>query len=272
MPTPFQHLHYAQQILLAPSLPAWLRERIEAESGAFLLGNTAGDVQTITGQRRVETHFYSLSDLPRGPACDRLLTAYPSLADPWSLSPARAAFVSGYLVHLVWDEIWADDVFIPLYRDSAIWPDWESRFIHHNALRVHLDRESYAALDRDGVAAALESETPVQWLPFVPDAALKEWRDWLAIQLRDPSSVETAAVFAERMAVPVTALENIVDAMAGGRYVDVPRLDEALVHYEAAGQVSSVRVLLRYWSSGPRLVRVPEDALAGSECRGKGNL
>lgn len=180
--------------------------------------------------------------------------------------------MSGYLVHLVWDEIWADDVFIPLYRDSAIWPDWESRFIHHNALRVHLDRESYAALDRDGVAAALESVTPVQWLPFVPDAALKEWRDWLAIQLRDPSSVETAAVFAERMAVPVTALENIVDAMAGGRYVDVPRLDEALAHYEAAGQASSVGALLHYWGSGPRLTLVSGGRAANQVGTGKGHL
>ncbi len=121
MPTPFQHLHYAQQSSSLRDFLHKLRDRLEAESGAFLLGNTAGDVQTITGQRRVETHFYSLSDLHRGPAGDRLLTAYPSLADPWSLSPAQAAFVSGYLVHLVWDEIWADDVFIPLYRDSAIW-------------------------------------------------------------------------------------------------------------------------------------------------------
>lgn len=271
MPTPFQHLHYAQQILLAPGLPVWLRDLLEVESGAFLLGNTAGDVQTITGQRRVETHFYSLSDLHRGPASDGLLIAYPSLANPWSLSSAQAAFVSGYLVHLVWDQIWADDVFIPLYRDSAIWPDWESRFIHHNALRVHLDRESYAALDRDGVAEALEGVTPAQWLPFVPDTALKEWRDWLATQLRDPSSVETAAVFAERMAVPVTALEDIVAVMVGGKYSAVPRLGEALAHYDAAGQAGSVGTLLHYWSSGPKLALMSEGTAADQVCRGKGH-
>ncbi len=158
----------------------------------------------------------------------------------------------------------------PLYRDSAIWPDWESRFIHHNALRVHLDRESYAALDRDGVAAALESVTPVQWLPFVPDAALN-WRDWLAIQLRDPSSVETAASLPKGWRCR-SQRSRTSRSMAGGRYVDVPRLDEALAHYEAAGQASSVGALLHYWGSGPRLTLVSGGRAANQVGTGKGHL
>ncbi len=261
VPTPFQHLNYAQQVLRAPGLPGPLAASLTEEHGAFLLGNTAGDVQSITGQARLETHFYSLADLQHGDAGDRLLSAHPELSNPLVLSPAHAAFASGYLVHLVYDQIWAEDIFIPLYRDAETWPDRMSRFVHHNALRVHLDREAYTSLDRDQCAASLESITPEHWLPFVPDAALIEWRKWLVEQLLDPGRVQTAAVFAERMGVPVSALRDIASAMARGTYADVPGLGPALGRYDAAGLRESTQVLLRYWGIGPRLEFAASDAL-----------
>ncbi|MCU0520184.1 MAG: hypothetical protein MUF84_05790 [Anaerolineae bacterium] len=227
---------------------------MEAEFGAFLLGNTAGDVQSITGQPRLETHFYSLSDLQHSPAAGRLLSAYPELSDPALLSPPHAAFLSGYLVHLVWDQIWAEDIFIPLYRDAEFWPDRVARYVHHNALRIHLDRESYDSLDRARLVRLLDGVTPARWLPFVADVALEDWRDWLVEQLVDPDRVQTAAVFSERMKTPVSALEEIVDVMARGDYADVPDLAPALAQYEDRGLTESGLVLLRYWGVGPRLV------------------
>ena len=261
VPTPFQHLCYAQRVLGAPSLPVWLVDRLELECGAFVLGNTAGDVQSITGQPRLETHFYSLSNLRNASAVDTLLSAHPELSEPTLLSPAHAAFVSGYLVHLVWDQIWAEDIFIPLYRDSESWPDRVSRYVHHNALRIHLDRESYDSLDRERLVELLDGVTPAGWLPFVADEALNGWRDWLVEQLRDPDGVQTAAVFAERMNVPVSALKDIVDVMARGDYADVPDLAAALARYEAAGLTESALVLLRYWGIGPRLVPAASETM-----------
>ena len=58
MPTPFQHLVYASTILESTLLPASIREGLRAHRNAFLFGNTAVDVQSITGQARAETHFY----------------------------------------------------------------------------------------------------------------------------------------------------------------------------------------------------------------------
>jgi hypothetical protein len=63
MPTPFQHLVYAQGILHDPGLPSELKACLEDHLCTFFLGNTAADVQTLTGQPRVETHFYHLADI-----------------------------------------------------------------------------------------------------------------------------------------------------------------------------------------------------------------
>jgi len=248
VPTPFQHLLYSQRVFRAPGLPARVSHALETERGAFLLGSTAGDVQAITGQPRVDTHFYRLSEPHERSAAERFLLAYPELAAPSLLLPTRAAFVSGYLVHLAWDEVWAEDIFIPFYRDADHWPDRMSYFVHHNALRVHLDRGAYGSLvQKEALASLLGSVVPERWLPFVEDAALIQWRDWLVEQLLDPAAIQTVEVFSRRMQVPPDRLEEIVDEMVRGTYVDVLGLDDALARYEAMALAESMLTLLSYW-------------------------
>jgi hypothetical protein len=256
VPTPFQHLLYSQRVIHAPGLPARVSHALEAERGAFLLGSTAGDVQVITGQPRVETHFYRLSEPHDRSAAERFLLAYPELANPSLMQPAHAAFLSGYLVHLVWDEVWAEDIFIPFYRDGDHWPDRKSYFVHHNALRVYLDRGAYSDLQkREGLPSLLGGAVPEGWLPFVTDAALTQWRDWLIDQLLDPARIQTVEVFARRMHVPSDRLEEIVDEMARGTYADVQGLGDALARYEAMALAESTLTLLSYWSIGVDLGR-----------------
>ncbi|MGC9469766.1 MAG: zinc dependent phospholipase C family protein [Anaerolineae bacterium] len=254
MPTPFQHLVYADRIYQSLSLPPSLREALSAARGAYLLGSTAADVQAVTGQARVETHFYRLNDAGKHSAVARLLASYPALADPSMMSSDRAAFVSGYLVHLVWDEIWARDIFLPFYRDAEHWPDRLSYFVHHNALRVLLDRSAYRSLrDHADLPVLLGGAVPDRWLPFATDGALLEWRDWLIEQLVDPSAIRTAEVFAMRMHVPVRDLEAIVAEMTGGRYEPGVDLAKALRHYESVALKASLETLLRYWRIEDRL-------------------
>lgn len=249
MPTPFQHLVYAQGILRDPGLPAALRAGLERHLCAFYLGNTAADVQTLTGQPRVETHFYHLSDIGSLRPVEVLLATYPQLARPQRLPPAHAAFLSGYLAHLLWDELWAAQIFIPFYVEAPQWPDWQQRTLHHNALRVLLDRQSEAQLRaQPGLSTCLQSVAPQHWLPFVADDALARWRDWLAAQLADPAKVETGAVFAGRMGVSVAEFEDIIAQVAAGRYLPPPPgLDAALAAFERSAYAATLQTLRQYW-------------------------
>jgi hypothetical protein len=259
VPTPFQHLNYAERVYRHPGIPLPVRRLLGGAWGAYLLGSTAGDVQVITSQARVETHFYRLADIGIRSAVDTLLSAHPDLADPAGLSPAHAAFLTGYLVHLVWDEVWARDIFIPLYQNASHWNERRAYFLHHNALRLFLDREAYAALQGSGcLSAALRGVLPCRWLPFATDRALIAWRDWLVEQLTDPATVQTSAVFAQRMQMPVEELEEVVRELRSGAYDRVPEWASAVERFEARALQESVETVLSYWGIRGRLNRVTQ--------------
>jgi len=249
MPTPFQHLVYAREILAAPALPEQIRATLQEATGPYFLGSTAVDVQAITGQRRSETHFYRFPPTGNPRAGKAMKLAYPELANPYALSPECAAFVSGYLVHLAWDEDWAWDVFGPFYLESGTWPDRLTRSVHHNALRVVQDREAEVILRASPkIKAALRRTEPDHWLPFVPDEALRRWRDWIVCQLENPARVQTAQVFAERMGVSVEHLETVVRAVRTGTYKPpLPGLEEAIARFEIHAQIDSIHALEQYW-------------------------
>jgi len=254
MPTPFQHLVYARRILTQPHLPLPLQQCLANAPEAYLLGNTAADVQSITGQPRTETHFYRFPP-PRTPrALEVMLAQYPALADPYRLAPAHAAFMSGYLAHLVWDEVWAWEVYVPFYLESTLWAERLPRSLHHNALRVLLDRQAEAELQPwPELRHAFPAAQPQSWLPFATDSALCEWRDWVAGQLENPATVQTTQVFAERMGVTVEALESVIAAIVTDEYrPTVPGLLAAVQQFEAHALIDSVQVLRWYWRAPER--------------------
>ncbi len=249
MPTPFQHLIYAKAALEDVSLPEPIRQRLKAHEGAYLLGSTAVDVQAITGQPRRETHFYTLPATPHLRAGKVMRERYPELSNPYCLPPEQAAFISGYLVHLAWDEDWAWDVFSPYYLEGGWWPDRLTRSVHHNALRVVMDRDALEALRRwPQVVPLLKGAEPDHWLPFVPDAALRKWRDWIVEQLEHPDRIQTVKVFAERMGVTPEHLEEVAEAIANDTFHPrLPGLQEALQRFEWHAHRDSLRALRQYW-------------------------
>jgi hypothetical protein len=124
--------------------------------------------------------------------------------------------------------------------------------VHHNALRVVLDRRAFdRILAARGAIAALRGiepgAGPIDWLPFVSDAVLREWRDWLVAQLDAPDQVATMTVFAERMGVPVERMSAQVARIEAGTYDAVPGLDAALDRYAVCGQRDALESLVRYW-------------------------
>jgi hypothetical protein len=218
MPTPIQHLVLAQDILADAALPPWTREHLIAQRGAFLLGTIAPDVQSVSGQAREATHFFTLPS-PKGdlrptdtrPAHEVMLAEYPALACANKLPAAQAAFIAGYIQHLTLDELWIEHVFGPHFGMRAEWGTFRERLLIHNVLRTWLDQRDGIRLN-GSVSEAIAQVEPHNWLPFVSDVHLTVWRDEIALQLRPGAPVRTVEVFAARLNVPPAEFRRILES------------------------------------------------------------
>jgi hypothetical protein len=241
------HLALAEEILRDDDLPTTTRRLLNQQRGPFLLGNTAPDVQTVSGQARDETHFYSIPRTTDRPAHETLFAAHPRLARVQSLTPAQAAFVAGYIAHLLLDELWVDDIFLPYFSPAEqTWGSRHERHFLHNVLRTWMDARDQQRLNGN-LVAALQRIKPQKWLPFVADGYLQAWRDWLVEQLAPGHVVETAQVFARRMDVPVTEMEAIIKSpqqMEERVFCRVPRT--ALQSFHEIGYARSVALISQY--------------------------
>lgn len=189
MPTPFYHLQVAATLQVALDAPA--------AHSAFLFGNTAPDVQTLSGAARSATHFFDMPVTQAPRAVLSLLQAHPQLAAP-GLSSAQRAFVAGYLAHLALDELWLREIFQPVFGPEAGWEDFGERLFLHNVLRTYLDERDRPLLPAS-MAALLAAAEPAGWLPFASDTDLCSWRNFLVQQLQPGATAQTVAVFAQRM-------------------------------------------------------------------------
>src|SRR5439155_2365116 len=145
---------------------------------------------------RAATHFFGVplrGDPTAGP---QLLAHYPSLAVRAGLPPAQAAFICGYLAHLVYDQLWVRDLFQPYFGEAPAWGTFRERLYLHNVLRAHVDAEDLGRLT-PVVGERLRAAEPDGWLPFVDSHHLRAWRDLIADQLSSGAG-RTVEVFAQR--------------------------------------------------------------------------
>jgi hypothetical protein len=204
LPTPVEHLIIAEHIVTLPVLPERVRASLDRDDtvcGAFFLGHIAPDLQVVSRQPREATHFYSLPPTNRRPAYDRMLAAHPQLAALSSLPPAHAAFLVGYLSHLLLDEYWVREIFYPIFGPEQPWGDRRERLLLHNVLRAWLDRRDLSRL-RDGMGDLLRQAEPEHWLPFATDVDLRRWRDLVADQFAPGAAIRTVEIFANRARIP----------------------------------------------------------------------
>lgn len=201
VPTPFYHLSVAKELLEHPDLPAELAAQLKRERAAFLFGNTAPDVQTISRQARQETHFFDIP-LKEGarPPWELLLQSHPGYSLPYRLPSSQAAFILGYLCHLQADWLWVKQLFLPVFGKKAGWETLSRRLYLHNVLRSYLDQQVLPTLS-NGTAASVTQARPDNWLPFVRDQHLYQWRDFLAEQLQPGAEIKTVEVFAARQGI-----------------------------------------------------------------------
>lgn len=246
MPTPIQHLVVADVVLRRAELPPGARDLLASMRSAFLFGNTAPDVQTVSGQSREATHFFRVPLESDRPAHEAMFRAHPQLGLARRLPPAQAAFLAGYISHLLLDVMWVRDIFTPVFGPEAGWGSFSQRLFLHNVLRAWCDRRDQARLIADA-GPALAATRPHTWLPFVEDRYLHRWRDVLVVQFEPGATIRTVEVFAERGRVSPEAFERILDSedrMDEMIFCHVPR--NAVEDFYARGVAVSCEIIASY--------------------------
>lgn len=253
MPNAQTHLTAVCAVLAQPPLQAAFRWLAEGEAcSAFLLGAISPDVRAISGQTREETHFFTIPpDDPR-PAQAVMLEAWPTLRNAAALSRPHAAFIAGYITHLVMDQTWIEQVVMPaLFVEGAAWgtdhPNWRLYVV----LMTYLEYRAAARLP-SGVVETLLKATPDRWLPFVADAHLTAWRDHVAQHIREGGARRLSAMFARTSGLEPDDLEAIVlseERMTAEAFCTVPR--ERLAAFENETQARSLRAVLEYLGNVP---------------------
>jgi hypothetical protein len=251
------HLALAEEMLRRSDLSVAARRRLREQRGPFLLGHTAPDVRTVSGQKREACHFYTVPRTSDRPAYHLLFDEHPSLRSIDALSSPQIAFMAGYVAHLLLDELWLDDIFHRFLLQD--WGTLGERLFLHNVLRTWMDDRAQEDLD-DAVASTLREVELRGWLPFVDDEHLRVWRDWLVEQLAPDRRMETAAVLAERMDIPAEEIEAVAQSpeqMQKRIFRHFPR--SALASFRQKGYECSIKLV--DWYVGGRARRVPELAL-----------
>jgi hypothetical protein len=175
-----------------------------------------------------------------------MLQTWPSLARPLELPPEQAAFVAGYIAHLWFDEFWHRRIILPYYLTRDRWGTHQHRFRVYHILLGYLDVRDKEELD-GAVGATMQGTEPAGWLPFISDANLVAWRDFVAGQLLPGGVSRTVAILARRArmeAVEFLELVSNEDRMDDEVFVRTPRT--AVEQAYADGVPGSAKAVTRY--------------------------
>jgi hypothetical protein len=175
-----------------------------------------------------------------------MLRAWPSLSRPLELPPEQAAFVAGYIAHLWFDEFWHRRIILPHYLRRDQWGTHQHRFQTYHILVGYLDVRDKEELD-GAVGAAMQGTEPAGWLPFVSDADLVAWRDFMAGQLLPGGVSRTVAILARRArmeAVEFLELVSNEERMDDQIFARTPRT--AVEQAYADGAPGSAQMVTHY--------------------------
>jgi hypothetical protein len=208
MPTPFTHLETAGRLLNDPEIPSALRDALKADVSAFLLGNIAADARTGADMKREDTHFYNYdTDITDHP-WRVMVNRNPSLLTPHS--PAQRVFVAGYVAHLTMDETWSLEMLGPHFASSE-WGPRQLKFLMLHAILIYMDERDERKLG-GWEYPTLAAAQPDEWLPFMSDVVLRDWRDFIAAQIAPGGSSQTLEVFGSRINKTPAELRAVLDS------------------------------------------------------------
>ena len=197
MPTPFTHLKIAQRLLVDESLSPAYRALLRRQLPAFQLGSIVADGRVASGMSREETHFYAYGRPISERPWRRMLRQHPGLGDV--NDEAHFTFIAGYVAHLAADEAWA----LKMVRPQFWGRDWhgvtrQDKFFALHLILTVMDERDERELE-SWQADSLARCEPGGWLPFLPDAVLRGWRDMVAEQIEPGGESLTLEIFGGRL-------------------------------------------------------------------------
>lgn len=173
MPPVALHTAIAKEVADRLRLPA-----IEDERGSLYLGSTAPDIRVITRWERERTHFFNVHCFEEQSSVSGFLQAYPVLARPRDLPAPTAAFVAGYITHLVMDETWINTVYRPYFGEKSPLGGSVRANIMDRALQFSMDSDSRN--DRDLMRHVMEAvvRSGCQFdVEFIDAETLRRWHE-----------------------------------------------------------------------------------------------
>lgn len=243
MPTPFTHLAVAQRLLVDTEIPQPLRDLLNEQRGAFLLGNVAADARVEWSLTRDETHFYSYDHNITERPWQVMLRVHPDLSH--AHDDAHRAFLAGYAAHLSIDEGWTQDMLIPYFAQSR-WGTRDLRFLMLHIVLIYMDERDYGALAPWQHDTLLEAH-PDGWLPFLTSDMLISWRDLIARQITGAGTSKTLEILGERVNKTPAELRAILDSpeqMQQDLWANIPQT--ALAEVEAKMYVHARTQMVSY--------------------------
>jgi hypothetical protein len=171
---------------------------LDENLGSFLLGAVSPDVRAITKRDRAEYHYAPLSFTEIGEGVRGLFAAHPELLGKPQSDAAAAAFVAGYITHILLDESWIAGVFRPHFDGSGAEYDDAVSKVMDRALQLELDRLAEQAVAR--AIPMIGSATMPTDIGVIPPATLEEYRFFVLELLGQGFSWERLRFMARRIA------------------------------------------------------------------------
>jgi hypothetical protein len=243
MPTPFTHLEMSLRLLADPLVPAGIRDALESYRPDFLLGAIIADARPESG-KRADTHFYEYTKPMPDSAWREMFRQHPSIKAPQS--DAHRAFLAAYVAHLSADEYWTTYLLQP-HIAMAVWGDGlRDRFYMLHFILIHMDERDEKSLP-SSVPSSLRQSEPQNWLPFLGDNLIRNWRDYIAKQLESES--DTLNVFGARIETPAERMRQLIDDADWMQSRLWQHISPALLsETEAKMYEFSRQQLLNYWN------------------------
>ena len=148
--------------------------------GSLILGSATPDIRSMTKWPRDRTHFSPLSINRIGNGIVTMFKNHPSLNDEKTINKTTKAFLSGYISHLVADDLWILEIYRP-YFDNAPTANQQIRAnVLDRAIQLDMDLQAQEALDVPGeVNALLNGAGEGVKVSFIDQDNLHKWTQWL---------------------------------------------------------------------------------------------
>ena len=173
MPHPVLHLSLAKSLADELNLAD-----IDADRGAYYLGSTAPDMRRVARLDRSKTHFFRLDNFEHQDSVREMFAAHPELGDRGNLNTPTAAFLAGYMTHLVLDEGWISEVYRPLFGERSDLGGSQHANVLDRIIQFEMDRQKREDCEtlttiREAVLATSLDLT----VGFLEMDSLYRWRD-----------------------------------------------------------------------------------------------